>query len=63
MSWLLTRETVIVLAILGAILSTAASLLQARGRLDRARAQQLHYAGYGFMGLSMLLFVVIGFRS
>jgi hypothetical protein len=63
MDWMWTRETVVILAVMGAILSTAASLLQASGRLNRDRARQLNYAGYGFMGMSMLLFVIIGFRS
>lgn len=53
----------IVLAIAGAILSTAASLLQAKGGLNPVRAQQLNYAGYGVVGLSMLLFIIIGFRT
>jgi hypothetical protein len=63
MDWLWTRETVTVLAIMGALCSTAASLLQAKGRLQPGRARQLHYSGYGFMALSMLLFIIAGFRS
>lgn len=61
MDWLLTRETVIGLAILGAVPSAAASLL--KPRLTERRVRQLDIAGYGLMGASMLLFVVIGFRS
>lgn len=61
MDWLLTREVVIVLAILGAVSSAGASFLQPR--LSARRARQLNFAGYGFMGASVLLFVVIGFRS
>jgi hypothetical protein len=60
--WLLTREAVITLAVLGAIASTAASVLQVRGRIGAARARQLNLAGYALMGISMALFVFIGFR-
>jgi hypothetical protein len=62
MDWLLTREAVIALAVLGAFASTAASVLQVRGRISAARARQLNLAGYLLMGISMALFVVIGFR-
>jgi uncharacterized protein with PQ loop repeat len=61
--WLLTREAVIILAVLGAILTTAASMLQVRGRISALRARQLNLAGYVLMGISMALFVVAGFRS
>jgi len=60
--WLLTREAVIALAVLGGIASTAASILQVRGHIDAARARQLNLAGYALMGVSMALFIVIGFR-
>jgi hypothetical protein len=63
MDWLLTREMVVGLAILGALPSIAASVLAARGGITPARAKQLNLASYGLMGLSMLLFIVIGFRS
>ena len=62
MDWLLTREAVITLAVLGAIASSAASILQVRGRIDAARARQLNLAGYALMGVSMALFIIIGFR-
>jgi uncharacterized protein with PQ loop repeat len=61
--WLLTREAVIILAVLGAILTIAASMLQVRGRISALRARQLNLAGYVLMGISMALFVVAGFRS
>lgn len=61
MDWLLTREVVIGLAILGAVPSAATSLL--KPRLTERRARQLDIAGYGLMAASMLLFIVIGFRS
>jgi hypothetical protein len=63
MDWLLTREVVVGLAILGALPSIAASVLAARGGITPARAKQLILAGYGLMGLSMLLFIIVGFRS
>ena len=63
MDWLLTRETVITLAILAAVLSVAASVLQARQKIGAARAKQLNAAGYALMGVSMLLFIIVGYRS
>lgn len=63
MEWLLTREVVVGLALLGALPSVAASILQMRGGISAARAKQLHWVGYGLMGSSMALFIVTGFRS
>jgi len=63
MDWLLTREAVITLAVLGAAASVTASFLQASGRIGTGRARQLNITGYGLMAASMLLFIVIGFRS
>jgi len=63
MDWLLTRETVVALAVLGAVGSVAASVLQAQGSIGPLRARQLNLAGYGFMAASMVLFLIIGFRS
>jgi hypothetical protein len=63
MDWLLTREAVIALAVLGAIFSTAASMLQVRGSISALRARQLNVVGYALMGFSMLLFIVVGYRS
>ena len=62
MDWLLTRNAVITLAVLGALASTAASVLQVRGLISAERARQLNIAGYVLMGISMALFIVIGFR-
>lgn len=58
---LLTREAMIALAVLGAVVSTAASAL--RPRLGEHRARQIDYAGYGCMAASMLVFIINGFRS
>jgi hypothetical protein len=63
MDWLFTRETVVGLAVLGALPSVAASMLQVRGGISAMRAKQLNLIGYGLMGLSMLLFIAVGFQS
>jgi hypothetical protein len=60
--WLLTRGAVITLAVLGALASSAASMLQVRGLISAERARQLNLAGYVLMGISMALFMVAGFR-
>ena len=63
MEWLLTREVIVSLAVLGALPSVAASVLEARGGISPARARQLNLVGYCVMGISMLLFIIVGFRS
>jgi hypothetical protein len=63
MDWLLTREAVITLAVAGAVPAVAASILQVRGSINATRARQLNLAGYVLMGISMALFILIGFRS
>jgi len=63
MDWILTRETVVVIAVLGALATVTASLLQVRGVIGAVRARQLNIAGYALMGLSMLLFIIAGFRG
>jgi uncharacterized protein with PQ loop repeat len=63
MELLLARPAVVALAVLGALLATAAALLQARGVIGEKRARALNYAGYAFMGASMLLFVLAGLRG
>jgi hypothetical protein len=63
MEFLLTRPLVITLAILGALASTLATVLQARGTIGKARAKQLNRVGYTCMGASMLLFIIAGFRA
>jgi hypothetical protein len=59
---LLTRPLVIALAILGAVASTLATVLQAHGTIGKVRAKQLNSFGYACMGVSMLLFIIAGFR-
>jgi hypothetical protein len=63
MEILLTRPVVIGLAVAGALCSLAASMLQKKGVVSAARANHLNNAGYVLMGLSMLLFVVVGLRG
>jgi hypothetical protein len=60
MEILLTKPVVVALAILGAALSSLASFLQTRGRISEKPARILNYAGYGFMGVSMVLFALAG---
>ena len=62
MEWLLARPTVIGFAVAGGALSLWAMSL--RKRQDKIKlAGQLDTAGYVFMGISMLLFIVVGFRG
>ena len=63
MEIVLTRPVIIGLAIAGALFATAASVLQARGKLSPERARQLNLTGYVLMGLSMALFIVVGLRG
>jgi len=63
MEWILTREVVIAIALTGAAASHGASILRARGTGNAVRARQLNIAAYALMGVSMLLFIVIGFRA
>jgi len=60
MELLLAKPVVVTLAILGAVLSTAASFLQTRNYVSEKTGKALNWAGYGVMGASMLLFVLAG---
>jgi hypothetical protein len=60
MELLLTKPVVVALAIVGAVLSSGASFLQMRGYVSAKAAKALNWAGYGIMGVSMLLFVLAG---
>jgi uncharacterized membrane protein len=60
MELLLAKPVVVTLAVIGAVLSTAASFLQTRGYVGEKTGKALNYAGYGVMGASMLLFVLAG---
>ena len=59
MDALLDRRVVIALAVAGGVFSLLASILAVRGKASRA-ARNLNYAGYAFMGISMVLFVLAG---
>ena len=49
MEVLLTKPVVVTLAIIGAVLSTAASFLQTRGYVSEKTGKAINYAGYGVM--------------
>jgi len=63
MDFLLTRPVVVTLAILGALLATTASILQAKGILGPRGGKVLNYSGYAAMALSMALFAFAGLRG
>jgi len=63
MDFLLTRPVVVTLAILGALLATTASILQAKGILGPRGGKVLNYTGYAAMALSMALFAFAGLRG
>ena len=60
MDWLLSRETMIAMAVLGATASVLATLPSIR---SAGIARSLNAAGYLLMGASMLVFIVSGLRS
>jgi len=62
MELLLARPTVIGFAVVGGVLSVLAMLLRKR-RDAQTMARQLDVAGYVFMGTSILLFIIAGFRG
>ena len=57
---LLSRPVIVALALLGAILSTGASIAQVRKAVTERTARVLNLAGYAAMGVSILLFVLAG---
>lgn len=61
--WLVSRSTVIVLAVVGALLALAASFLDTRGWGSPGYLKALNRAGYGCMWTSVALFIYAGFRS
>jgi hypothetical protein len=60
MGWLLYRETVIALAVLGGVISALAMVLQRRPDFPPSRIALLNRVAYVFMGASMVLFIVSG---
>lgn len=61
MEWMLTRPVVIGFAVTGGALSVVTMLLRYRGKKTFTR--QIEIAGYFLMGISMLLYIVVGFRG
>ena len=59
--WLLNRSTIIALAVIGGVISLAASLCRSRGILSEQQIVWLYKGAYAFMGASMILFIVVGF--
>jgi len=62
MELLLARPTVIGFAVVGGVLSVLAMVLHKR-QGNQKMARQLDVAGYVFMGTSILLFIIAGFRG
>lgn len=60
MKWLLSREVVFGLAVLGAVLSLLASILQSNRKVSEETAKRINLTGYLFMGISIALFIVAG---
>jgi len=60
LDWVVSREAMIALAVLGAAASVLAALPRIR---STGLSRILNRAGYALMGASMLLFIVIGLRS
>ncbi len=58
--WLLDRSTVIGLAIIGGVLSIAASWCQVRGIVSEDIIKKLNQAAYAFMAVSIILFISAG---
>ena len=57
---LLQRSTVVSLAVVGGLLSLCVTVLTSRGALSENAIKNLNKVAYGFMGLSMLLFIAAG---
>jgi hypothetical protein len=62
MEWILTKPVVIGFALLGGVLSVAAIFIRKR-QANLQFAAKLDTAAYALMGVSMLLFIIIGLRG
>jgi uncharacterized membrane protein len=62
-TWLLSREIIIALALLGGAASVLAIALQRRPNPSAATAKRLNLASYVFMGASVVLFIISGLRG
>lgn len=60
MDWILSREVMITMAVLGAIAAVLATLPRIR---SAGLGRSLNWAGYALMGSSMLVFIIMGLRS
>ena len=60
---LLQRSTVVSLAVIGGLLSLCVTVLASRGALSENAIKNLNKLAYGFMGLSMMLFIAAGLRN
>lgn len=58
--WLLTRPTIIGLAVIGGVLSMLASWCQSREMLPERQVKWLNKAAYTFMTVSIVLFITAG---
>jgi hypothetical protein len=63
MEVLLDRRVVIALAVAGGAFALLSSALAVRGKAQERNARRLNYAGYAFMGASMVLFLLAGARG
>lgn len=61
--WIVSRNVVILLAVIGALVSIAATVLRVRGRHSEAQVKTVNRIGYGFMWASIALFIYAGFSS
>ena len=60
MGFIASHHVVVALAVAGGVLSLAAAVVGARGEGARRTARWINGAAYGFMGASMVLFIVAG---
>lgn len=60
---LLSRETVIGIAIVGGLLSIVAMVPSLKARLGEERTRWVNRAAHGFMLTSIAVFIVVGFRG
>jgi hypothetical protein len=58
----LTWETMIVLAVMAAVCATLGSWMKIKVKGKRKAATVLIYAGYGFLGSSILIYIILGFK-
>jgi predicted membrane channel-forming protein YqfA (hemolysin III family) len=60
MEFLLSRETVITLAIIGGVFSMLASWCQSKGKASEQVVMWINKAAYVCMGVSIILFIAAG---